>query len=99
MNDIELICFRPQRLLLHKNEWRVSIDQTCVKPKRMRESRFQSRRCMRISTGKKRHVMTLADEFFREIGHHPLGAPVQTRWYAFPERSNLCDFHINRPFK
>ena len=99
MDNVELIGLRTQGMFLHENERRIPIHQALVEPKRVRAGGIQAGCGLRISAGKERHLMALPNEFFGQIGHDPLGASIEPRRNAFPQRGDLCDFHVDRPFK
>ena len=98
MNDIELLGLRTHGLLLHENERRLTIDGPAFQSKGMGTGRPEAGRCLRISTGKECDVMALANEFFSDIGDNPFCTSVQPGRYAFPKRSDLCDFHAGLSF-
>src|SRR5262245_44529662 len=98
MNDVELIGLCSERLLLHEDERCITIHKPRIQPEGMGTGGTEVRRGGRISTGKECNLVTLANEFFRNIGDDALCASIQSGRHAFPKRCDLCDLHGNYPF-
>src|SRR6516165_6132845 len=75
---------------------RESILTLGIKPQRPSASWSQPRLGLRISARKQRHLMPLADQFFRKIRHHPLSAAIELWWTTLTQRGDLRDSHSSR---
>src|SRR5437868_9076747 len=53
--------------------------------------------CDRVAAGEERDIMTLCDEFLRQIGNDSLGAAVTFWRHPFEKRRDLCDSQFPSP--
>ncbi len=84
---------RAKNPLEHHHVQRIGIAHRTVKPQRPGPDGFEPGRSHRIPAGEQRHLVAERDQFFRQPGHHALGAAIQLRRDSFGQRRNLCDMH------
>ena len=92
MDEVKRRCL-PKYLIEQHHAMRQLIHTLIIQAQRARTGGYQARLGDRISTGKQGHLMSLADEFLRQIGDNAFGAAVILRWHAFEEGSYLGDLH------
>ena len=51
-----------------------------------------------ISARKQRHIVALADQFFRQVGNNAFRPSIEFRRNALGQRCNLCDSHLVSSF-
>src|SRR5215217_24825 len=98
MNDIELMGVPAEGLLLHDHQGRVAIERPAQQPKRFRTGRPELGRSLRIPARIQGDVMALAYQFFSDIRNDSLRTSIQLGRYAFPQRGDLCNLHVDYPF-
>jgi hypothetical protein len=72
---------------------------TLVQSERLRAGRNEACLSDGITAREKRNVVSLRNKFFREIRNNAFCTPIEPRWNALIEGSDLSDFHevILRP--
>jgi len=98
MDEVKRRCL-PKYLIEQHHAMRQLIHTLIIQAQRARTGGYQARLGDRISTGKQSHLMSLADEFLRQIGNNPFSATVTLGWHAFEEGSYLSDLHHAFPSK
>src|SRR5438094_9712435 len=77
----------------HDDERCIAMEYTGVQAKGLRADRFEPSSCRRVTTGKERHVMAQANQFFGQIGHDPLRPSITLGRDAFRQGSDLSSSH------
>src|SRR6478609_3142730 len=99
VDNVVLCGGSPQRVLLHKEQGGITIDQACVvETKRTWTAGLELGGCLGVSACEQRDLMALTYEFLGQVGHDPFGPAVQLRGHTFPERRQLSDLHVGDPF-
>ena len=75
VEDVELVGALVD-LLQHVDDRRQRVADLRVEARRPRPHGHEPRRGGRVAAGEQGHVVAQRDQFFREVGHHPLGAAV-----------------------
>src|SRR3974377_2221498 len=92
VQDVELVGPLPH-LLQHDDVIGQTVPDTRIEAKRDIATARQFSGSLRIAASKQRDIVSLADKFFGQVGNDTFRSPIELRWNAFVEWSNLSDPH------
>ena len=93
VDDIELVCLATH-LVQHQHVVRDRVSHGLVESQGLGAAGNELRGGDGIAAGEQRHVVSLCDEFFSQVGSYPFGAAIETRRHTFHEGRNLGYLHV-----
>jgi hypothetical protein len=84
---------RPAMHVMQHGEVARGVIAVAEKAQALRMAGGKLGRSLRITAREQGHVVTLANEFFRDPRHDTLGAAIELRRHGFRERGNLGNAH------
>ena len=94
VDDVVLSGVSAERPFLHKDIGRITIDHHVVVETKCTMAAGSEVRCsLGVPAREECDLVTLTNEFLRQVGDDPFGPAVQLRRDAFPERRQLSDLH------